>query len=486
MEASTRDRLRPAQGLARTVLLPPLFAGVALLCLMLAIALSFGQRDAKSDNPLALQQDTPDEIAQQLTVDLEGTPTPADIRRAQKPLTERRRLLHAHPYFSIYKIAKQRFDVSWYLVAAIHYQETGFGEAPKTLASTDNWRRHKNAAEGIIRPTSYPNRTERHPSVKDDFDVVMAIAANLKASGAKTLTADTAERALRARYGTGPAGRLATAMVLERARAWRLIGTLPLPGRGELATPVRGVVGGCGYFGCPRPGRLHNGVDLLAPTGTPIRAADDGVVASVESPGQSGGYGNFVCVQHRPHLASCYAHMSAFAAAIRPGARVKRGQIIGRVGSTGQSSAPHLHFEVRRGSAACSTCAVDPMPMLSADVPDTALPKIVGSAPAGTRAPSSSATVPITPPPASAAPSTQANNGRSAPRGAVPGAKPPIRTPAPAPASQQPAPAPAVQQPAPPPTGDPGATGGAVPDVSSPASAPAPPPPPPEATAPPG
>lgn len=456
MEASTRDRLRPAQGLARKVLLPPLFAGVALLCLMLAITLSFGQRDAKSDNPLALQQDTPEEIAQQLTVDLEGTPTPADIRRAQKPLTERGRLLHAHPYFSLYKIAKQRFDVSWYLVAAVHYQETGFGEARKSLASEEHWKRYKDAAEGIIRPTSYPNRTERHPSVKDDFDVVMAIAANLKASGAKRLNADTAERALRARYGTGPAGRLATAMVIERARAWRLIGTLPLPGRGELATPVRGVVGGCGYFGCPRPGRLHNGVDLLAPTGTPIRAADDGVVANVELPGQSGGYGNFVCVQHRPHLASCYAHMSAFAAAIRPGARVKRGQIIGRVGSTGQSSAPHLHFEVRRGSAACSTCAVDPMPMLSAGVPDTALPRIVGSAPAGTRAPSSSATIPITPPPA------------------------------PAPAAQQPAPAPAVQQPAPPPTGDPGATGGAVPDVSSPASAPAPPPPPPEASAPPG
>ena len=141
-------------------------------------------------------------------------------------------------------------------------------------------------------------------------------------------------------------------MVLERARAWQLLGTLPMPGSGELATPVKGVVGGCGYFGCPRPGHLHNGVDFLAPSGVPIHAADGGVVASVESPGESGGYGNFVCIQHRPNLATCYAHMSAFAASIRPGARVWRGQVIGLVGSTGSSTAPHLHFEVRRGPAA--------------------------------------------------------------------------------------------------------------------------------------
>ena len=114
-------------------------------------------------------------------------------------------------------------------------------------------------------------------------------------------------------------------MVLERAKAWRLIGTLPLPGRGELATPVKGFVGGCGYFGCPRPGHLHNGVDFLAPTGTPIHAVDAGTITLVEGIGESGGYGNFVCVQHRPHLASCYAHMSSFAASVRLGARVKRG-----------------------------------------------------------------------------------------------------------------------------------------------------------------
>jgi hypothetical protein len=91
-----------------------------------------------------------------------------------------------------------------------------------------------------------------------------------------------------------------------------------LPGSGELAMPVAGVVGGCGYFGCPRPGHLHKGLDFLAPTGRPIHAADDGTVALVEGIGESGGYGNFVCLQHRPHLATCYAHLSAVAAQ-RPG-----------------------------------------------------------------------------------------------------------------------------------------------------------------------
>lgn len=498
MEASTRKHLRPAQQLARKVLLPPLIGGAAVLCLLLAVALSFNQR-TKADNPLAAQT-TPDELTRQLTVHLEGTPTPADIRRAQKPLSERRRLLHAHPYFSLYKIAKHRFDVSWYLVAAVHYQDTGFGEARKSMAERASWRRFRDATAGILRPTHYPNRTTRHPDVKDDFDYVMSIAAGLKAHGARHSLMQTAERAVRARYGDSPAGRLATAMVLERAKAWRLLGSIPLPGSGELATPVKGVVGGCGYFGCPRPGHLHNGVDFLAPAGTPIHAVDAGVVASVESPGQSGGYGNFVCIQHRPHLASCYAHMSSFAAAIRPGAHVKRGQVIGLVGTTGHSSAPHLHFEVRRGPASCSACAVDPLPMLSGDVPDAALPHMVASvaSPAARtayRAPTVLATAPVRQPRADdtsggiepgdrpAPTSRHSRNAESEPTtgGARPG-DPAAATAAPAPAAQPPAaaptpPPPAVTQPAPPAPAEATGTGGVVvaPEEAPPPATDAPP-----------
>lgn len=468
------------------MLLPPLLAGAALLCLLLAIAISFGQ--PKANNPLIAEQPQPthDEIARQLTLDLEGSLTPGDIRRAQKPLSERRRLLHAHPYFALYKIAKRRFGVSWYLVAAVHYQDTGFGEAPRSLARERHWQRHRDATKNILRPTSYPNRTARHPSVKDDFDVVMAIAASLKAHGARNLGED-AQRAVAARYGTDPAGRLATAMVIERARAWRLLGTLPLPGSGELATPTRGVVGGCGYFGCPRPGHLHNGVDFLAPTGTPIHAADGGVVATVESPGQSGGYGNFVCIQHRPRLATCYAHMSAFAAAIRPGARVRRGQVIGLVGSTGRSTAPHLHFEVRRAPAACSACAVDPHPMLSGDVPDAALPAMTN---ATTGSQSAASGIPLAPAlSAPARPETDAQSGGAVPATPAPRAsgraRPPrgepttggsvpgeATAPRPTPAPQPGRPGGPAPQPAPPaPQPDTG-TGGAVPTSSEPAPPP--------------
>ncbi len=478
------------------MLLPPLLAGVAMLCLLVAVAIAFNE-GAKASNPLAGAASTPDLLARQITVDLEGTPTPADIARAQKPVSERRRILHGHPYFSLYKIAKRRFDVSWYLVAAVHYQETGFGEAPQTLAATTHWKRHKHATAGILRPSSYPNRTQRHPSVKDDFDVVMAIAADLEAGGARSLNG-AARRATAARYGSGPNGRLATAMVMERARAWKLLGTLPLPGSGELATPVKGVVGGCGYFGCPRPGHIHSGVDFLAATGTPIHAAEAGEVVSVQSPSRSGGYGNFVCVQHRPHLATCYAHMSAFAASIRPGARVTRGQVIGLVGSTGSSSAPHLHFEVRRGPAACSACAVDPLQMLSGAVPDAALPEMVAGASTSLTRASSTAAIPIRPAPSTPGVPTTGDAGsgtipgqgdpdNTTPRGrdrggapttggAVPGAttaSPAKPTPVPAPAHAPAAPQPAPEPTPPPPSVDPG-TGGAAPTITPPAPPPSP------------
>ena len=499
MEASTRKTLRPAKKLARHVLLPPLLAVVAVLCMLLAIALSFGE-DAKKDNPLApTQQPSHDELAKQVAApDLEGRLTSADIRRAQKPVSERRRLLAKHPYFSLYTVAKERFDVSIFLVAAVHYQETGFNRAPAKYATYRRWTRNRHAYRNVVRPDRYPHKTKRHPSLRDDFDVVMAIAQGLKRTGARGLTGATT-RAVGLRYGSDGPGRLAAAMVLERARAWQLLGTLPLPGRGELATPVKGVVGGCGYFGCPRPGHLHNGVDFLAPTGVPIHAADGGVVASVESPGESGGYGNFVCIQHRPSLATCYAHMSAFAANVRPGARVRRGQVIGLVGSTGSSSAPHLHFEVRRGAASCSACTVDPLPLLSGEVPDAALPKMADSAPSSPRSVRAASVPPVgsTIAPAAPAPPVPAQTPAPAPKADAPdpprdatvqrkrpipvapsrpGARtPPAAAPKPAPAPTPP-PAPATNGAATPPAPVPDdfGTGGAAPDLSSSPGPPAP------------
>lgn len=89
--------------------------------------------------------------------------------------------------------------------------------------------------------------------------------------------------------------------------------------------------------------RFHSGVDYAAPYGTLIYAAGDGVVQMAK---YNGGYGNFVKIRHNSEYSTGYGHMKSFAKGIRPGVRVRQGQVIGYVGSTGRSTGPHLHFEV--------------------------------------------------------------------------------------------------------------------------------------------
>ena len=110
-------------------------------------------------------------------------------------------------------------------------------------------------------------------------------------------------------------------------------------GSGQLIWPVSGPV--VSPFG-PRWGRLHAGIDIAAPAGTPIRAADSGTVVLL---GVMGGYGNYTCVQHTGTLSTCYAHQSSFATS--QGASVSQGQVIGSVGCTGHCFGDHLHFETR-------------------------------------------------------------------------------------------------------------------------------------------
>ena len=90
--------------------------------------------------------------------------------------------------------------------------------------------------------------------------------------------------------------------------------------------------------------RLHTGVDYAAPRGTPIMAAGDGIV---ERSGWTSGYGQFTLVKHTNGYETGYGHQSQIAKGIVPGAHIHQGQIIGYVGSTGLSTGPHLHFEVR-------------------------------------------------------------------------------------------------------------------------------------------
>ena len=89
--------------------------------------------------------------------------------------------------------------------------------------------------------------------------------------------------------------------------------------------------------------KLHTGTDFAAPTGTPIMASGDGKVTKA---GWCGGGGNCVKIKHNSKYQTVYAHMSKFGRGIKRGVRVKQGQIIGYVGSTGMSTGPHLHYEV--------------------------------------------------------------------------------------------------------------------------------------------
>jgi murein DD-endopeptidase MepM/ murein hydrolase activator NlpD len=110
-------------------------------------------------------------------------------------------------------------------------------------------------------------------------------------------------------------------------------------GSGDMIWPTNGAF--TSPFG-PRWGRLHAGIDIGAPEGTPIRAALSGKVVLA---GWTGGYGNYTCIQHGGGLSTCYAHQSRYGTSV--GANVSKGDVIGYVGNTGNSTGAHLHFETR-------------------------------------------------------------------------------------------------------------------------------------------
>lgn len=89
--------------------------------------------------------------------------------------------------------------------------------------------------------------------------------------------------------------------------------------------------------------RMHNGVDLAAPAGTPIYAGGDGRIINI---GRKGAYGKYIKIRHNAKLHTAYAHMKGFAKGLKKNSRVKQGQVIGYVGTTGRSTGPHLHYEV--------------------------------------------------------------------------------------------------------------------------------------------
>ncbi|MCK7612035.1 M23 family metallopeptidase [Roseibium sediminicola] len=116
---------------------------------------------------------------------------------------------------------------------------------------------------------------------------------------------------------------------------------------GAMLVPVKGVLTskfGMRFHPIKKTERLHAGVDWAAPTGTPIRAAFSG---KVTYRAVRGGYGNFIELTHKGGITSRYAHMHEFADGVQLGSVVQAGDLIGYVGTTGLSTGPHLHFEIR-------------------------------------------------------------------------------------------------------------------------------------------
>lgn len=137
-------------------------------------------------------------------------------------------------------------------------------------------------------------------------------------------------------------GLLESRLVEQRARQRLMPTTLPVPGAAWKAS-------GFGWRLDPITGQsaVHEGIDFIAPTGAPIVAAAGGIVAAAE---YHPAYGNMVDIDHGQDLVTRYAHASRLL--VKPGDLVRRGQKIAEVGSTGRSTGPHLHFEVRIGGAA--------------------------------------------------------------------------------------------------------------------------------------
>ena len=212
---------------------------------------------------------------------------------------------------------------------------------------------------------------------------------------------------------------------------------------GKMGSPVRGTV--TSRFG---DGRNHEGIDIAAPVGTAVRAAACGTVSLA---GSQSGYGNIICIQHGSSFSTCYAHLSQMS--VKQGTYVKVGQVIGRVGMTGRTTGPHLHFETR-----VSGRAQDPAPYLGGAkvIPGKAQASKTSTA----AAPKTTASV------AAAAPAPQVPAPAAQQHAPAPAPDPaPAAAPAPAPAPE-PEPAPAAAAPAP--------AAAAAPEPAPTAAAPAP------------
>ncbi len=187
-------------------------------------------------------------------------------------------------------------------------------------------------------------------AVREEAAVLSAELASLRAEHEQARVAlETRLAEFRAEVDALAREEAALVALIRRleAEAARAAGTAP----SSLIWPARGYVSS--EFG-PRWGRNHNGIDIAASTGTAVRAAARGVVSHAAP---MGSFGNLIIIDHGGGVVTLYAHLHSIS--VRQGQRVNVGELVATVGSTGRSTGPHLHFEVRRSGK-----AVDPRTLL--------------------------------------------------------------------------------------------------------------------------
>ena len=178
--------------------------------------------------------------------------------------------------------------------------------------------------------------------VREDADQVKSVKKVERAGKAGVLETTTAIQSKNGKITSSVTE--SSRLVQEAVDQIVVVGTKEGVATGSFIKPTVGRLSS--PFG-PRWGRFHYGIDLANRTGTDVVAADGGVVTRV---GMAGSYGNLIIIDHQNGTSTRYAHLSAYN--VKVGDVVAQGQSIGKIGSTGRSTGPHLHFEVRGGGVA--------------------------------------------------------------------------------------------------------------------------------------
>lgn len=214
------------------------------------------------------------------------------------------------------------------------------------VATRTNANESRSTAAGIKETRNEVYRTEQRAGVAEaEAAQVLSVIATEKnnlvvarSARATLLSKVREDRHELEEEARGLRARSAKLAAQIRTGSVNLPSTVGVDGSGQFSWPVNGTL--TSSFGF-RWGRMHEGIDVAAPTGRPIGAAAAGTVIVA---GWGGGYGNLVVVSHGS-ISTAYAHMSQIA--VSNGQQVGRGTVLGAVGSTGNSTGPHLHFEVR-------------------------------------------------------------------------------------------------------------------------------------------